>query len=102
MTDTLDKLNSTYDRHKDQCSGSFHNALWQLMINESCKGAFHYLESDAQVVVALPDGGYVPALFDIQSEAVRDEIISDLNINVFGLDDKQARQVIAASFHGHT
>lgn len=91
-------LNKIYEAHKDNCPGSFHSALWQIMMNKSCSGAFTYITTEQQVAVAQENGGYIPALFDIPDKEKRKSILADLNRKVFGLTSEGADRIIATSF----
>lgn len=98
--DTVEKLNVIYSKHAENCDGSFHNALWQIMINESCEGAFSYSHTSKQVIIALPEGGYIPALFDIPNKEKRQLIIDDLNREIFDLNAMQAMRIECDSMKG--
>jgi len=81
--DTVDKLNEIFEAHKDECKGSFHNALWQIMINDSLGGeeaAFIQDVLTKQVAIAFGSGGYIPACFEAP-----DSTLDQLNEKVFGL-----------------
>lgn len=97
MSDTLDKLNDIYEKHQPNCSGPLHGTLWQIMMNNSCTGAFTYIYSGSIVGIALESGGYIPANFDIIDKSRIDEIIDDLNMTVFDLNPEQAIEIIAKS-----
>ena len=92
----LDKLNTIYEAHKDHVNGSFHNCLWQVMINDSLQGsdAAFVLGMD-QVIIALGDGGYIPAMFGITIHP--DAVLADLNEQVFGLVGDAPDQVMYRS-----
>jgi len=92
----IDKLNAIYEAHKANCDGSFHNCLWQIMINDSLNGddaAFIRLPTREDICIALGDGGYIPACFNTPS----DSVLADLNQSVFGLMPNAVDNVICRS-----
>ena len=89
----IDKLNEIYNEHKDECEGSFHNALWQIMINDSLEGEeAAFIQGLGQVAIALGTGGYIPALFETS-----DSVLDQLNEKVFGLTPEGVWQTTARS-----
>lgn len=97
----LTTLNELFDQFKEHTAGMYHNALWQIIINESCTGAFLYVHTAQQVGVAQRDGGYIPCGFDIPDASKRDEIIDELNLKIFGLTRKGALDVECESFRNN-
>jgi hypothetical protein len=99
--DTIDRLNEIFEKHEAVTSGSFHNCLWQIMINHSLgneEAAFERLQCDDQVIIAFGSGGYIPACFDIEP-GVCDEVLDDLNEQVFGLTHEGALRVVFKSMN---
>ena len=94
-----DKLNDLYESHKSSLPGRFHNALWQIMVNETITGAFYAL-ADGELVVALYEGGYVDCYCAFEAGVDRKAIVDDLNREVFGLDRAEALEVVAISMRG--
>lgn len=98
----MDKLNKLYETHKDQLNGSFHNCLWQVMINESlgegvidAQAAFMepVANSGDCVVIAFRSGGFISTMFAFNENldnTARQSIINDLNSTVFGLTEEGA------------
>ena len=67
MTIKTEKLNSIYEAYNHlfiNSHPSFHNLLWQIIINEAPheKAAFAviYSEGQLEIVIALDNGGYIP------------------------------------------
>jgi hypothetical protein len=84
MNNPIDRLNEIFEKHKDSCDGSFHNCLWQIMVNDSLEGqeaCFVQQATEQTVSIALGSGGFITSMFATTDEAV----IDDLNIEVFGL-----------------
>ena len=103
MSATTDKLNRIYENYHDYVDG-LHNLLWQVMVNEACKGktvAFLGLPSDPhQIVIADADGGYIETPCRIDEREDREsvqEIIEALNRNVFDIDNLQAAAIVGRS-----
>lgn len=99
MSDQTEKLNKVYEQHKYDCKGMLHNALWQIMVNESLKrtpAAFVLFEPDRDVAIALDDGGYIPANFSIVAKDP-ELILKSLNEQVFGLSPDDANKIISMS-----
>ena len=109
MTDTVDKLNAIYNKHAAKSGGTieglFHNALWQVMINNSLKGApaaFTCIDSPYQghIIIALDEGGYITSCCGFVAnltEEDREEVLADLNKEVFGLLRDAADNIILRS-----
>lgn len=92
----IDKLNDIFDKHKNQCDGMFHNCLWQIMVNNSLgnsEAAFIRLATRDDICIALGEGGFIPAMFGTESDAV----LTDLNEQVFGLLPDGVDNVICRS-----
>ena len=95
MTATTDRLNDIYSAHKDNCEGSFHNFLWQVMINQSlgdADAALFRRFAEPGIAIALGDGGYIPANFDAPND-----VIAALNRDIFGLTPEEADRVLMRS-----
>lgn len=91
---TLETLNTLYESHKEKITGMYHNLLWQVMINQSCEGAFTRLWN-GEIGIAQEDGGYIPTGCHLDEK--NEQIIDDLNLKVFGLAPNGAWNVIAKS-----
>lgn len=103
MDSVTDKLNTIFKKHKDDMEGGFHNMLWQIMVNESCEGAF-IVQYDGMIVVAQECGGYVPCHVKVKNGAAHEAghdnaegIVDDLNAEVFGLLPEGAFRIVAKS-----
>jgi hypothetical protein len=102
----LDKLRTAYEMHKDFFEGAFHSALWEILANNVFAGKVatfcnNYREEGNQLGVAVAnEAGYTPtpAYFKpgIPQNKV-DEILAQLNAQVFGLDEKAALHVLVSS-----
>ena len=65
MRDNLKILDDVYTTFKDKFECSFHNLLWQLLINENFKGIEavlvpNYDNCGLSLVIAQATGGYTP------------------------------------------
>lgn len=101
-----DTVNDLYNMYGKEVSGMFHNMLWQILINESCSGAFTNISAATPphtVGVALCEGGYVPTGVSIEhlNKDRQAEILDDLNERVFGLTPEGAEKVVIESFKQH-
>lgn len=105
----IDKLNFLYDKYKDKMVGSFHNTLWQILINDCRKdiqSAFVYVFVPSKIgsthvgIADLNVKGYTPATFDFNtsvSEEERHLILEELNREVFGITKERADQIYFSS-----
>lgn len=96
----MEKLNELYEKHKGSISGQFHNCLWQVMVNNSLQNAdAAFLQQCSQecVSIALGEGGYITTMFKIEDKDREDEIIDDLNEQVFGVTHEGAWNVVVRS-----
>lgn len=95
-----DKLNKLYDAHNAAFGGGysgFHNALWKIMIDGCCTGAF-FAMGDGELVVAQRDGGHIPCNCAFVVDGVaRAAVVDDLNEQVFGLRRDDALELVALS-----
>ena len=107
--DATDKLNELYERYQSVVEGSFHNVLWQTMINKTLdpiNSAFtpkrypetfeETLEEGKEVIIAQAVGGYIPANIAYTGDAF-DEFLTDLNREVFGHTEDDAFNIECAS-----
>ncbi len=102
--DSLKKLNSLYERFKNDFEGSFHNVLWQIMINENRKGdegncAFTPAIKNGETLLGIADRGMsgycsTGAGFKTHNHNKAQEICDVLNKEVFGVDSKQAAEIV--------
>lgn len=93
-----DKLNVIYNDTKNLTSGMYHNLLWQVMVNRSTegRGAFTHLH-DGQLVIAYPDGGYIPTGVQLIGKDQRQSLCDRLNADIFGLLPDGAFAIVAQS-----
>lgn len=102
--DSYEKLNNLYSQHQGKFDGQFHNALWQVMINDSLDGlhaCWAILLTDGSLILARADGGYIPASCRFRadvSETDRQATINDLNDQVFGLTPEGADRIEMQSY----
>lgn len=99
MSESVNKVNEIFDHCKEDCSGSFHNFLWQILVNDSMQGseaALVRMPGHDGLTIAIGNGGYVPASFDCSS----DETIEHINREIFGLTPEGAQMVVCRSMFG--
>jgi hypothetical protein len=104
-----EKFNKIYKSYNDlfvPSMPSFHNLLWQIIVNETLKNktvAFYvdYTDRGAQFVIACNDGGYIPTgVFfteKIGYNAAAD-YCSDISQQVFDLSKKEIKSIVTNSF----
>jgi hypothetical protein len=104
-----DKLKKIYEQYKhlfQPLITSFHNLLWQVMINESMKGkgpvAFTAIVADrgCEMVIASADGGYYPTgvkfVEEIEYNKASDHA-EEISSHVFGHSKKENWKIVARS-----
>lgn len=108
MTD-IEKVHFLCDKYEDKTEGMFQNTLWQLLVNEVRRGvqsAFVYIyvpskKNGVNVGIADMDvSGYTPCTFSIKKdvpEKEREDMLEELNREVFGITDEQAWKITASS-----
>ncbi len=99
-------LNKLFDKYKDRFDGSFHNVLWQIMINgkrkdtESCFVS-NYTNRGLDLGIAdKNESGYTFAGCCFKYNVTYDEaelILADLNKEVFELTEDQAFKISLSS-----
>ncbi len=104
-----DLANKLFDKYKDSTEGLFLNSLWQILVNgcrANVQSAFVYVYVPAVkggVNVGIADlnvSGYTPATFSFKAdvpEKIREDIIDDLNSEVFGITPKRAFEIELSS-----
>lgn len=104
--ETTEKLDSIYEKFKNHFpQSSFHDVLWQLLINEVRKGkqsAFTAVIKDGYTLLAIADKnekGYTPtnAIFSSDNYDECEDVCDELNKEVFGLTDKEASNIVLSS-----
>lgn len=109
---TTEKLNYLYDKYNVLTEGFFHNFLWQLMINGAENGyvrgqhavTYVYLPRKGQWNMGITHRGkkgYTPACFGVKpgvSEEDRDNMIDELNAEIFGITRDLADEIVFSSF----
>lgn len=107
---TTKKLNSIYEEYKDYFVKdpfvSFHDILWQIMINEihkdNVKCFYGTIDSDGQNVLALVienKDGYIPVAFfkgEINLVSV-ENLANELSEKVFGLNKDECMKIVNSS-----
>jgi hypothetical protein len=110
---TIDALNEVYDRYKDnfrsnQCP-SFHNLLWQIIVNEStgCRLVVFtpvYHNNMLQVsITTLNETGHRPTNVEFAAGTTYDKAVDvcyALNRLIFGITDLLADRIVAISMAG--
>lgn len=100
------KVSRIYDKFKEKFLGNFHNALWQIIINERFKGknvAFVQNFNNSGIELGIADKmhrGYTPTatMFDIDVKYDEAEtIIDELNQDVFNLSPIEANEITLMS-----
>lgn len=110
MKNALEKLNYLYDKYKHLTEGSFHNSLWQILINGKGNGweqgthAFNHILGPVKTwnvgISTKGQCGYSPATFGIKkgvSEDAIDEFIDELNSEIFGITKEHAEMIVLRS-----
>jgi hypothetical protein len=100
MTDQIEKLTTVYDQLNSRVAGSLHNTLWQIMVNNSLDGAeaaFADVPGQDCIAIALGEGGFIPANFEIVDPHEADNVLERLNREVFGLTPEGAESVLIKS-----
>ena len=99
----VEKVGTIFDKYQDKFIGSFHNLLWQILVNE-CRdlkkkdSCFSYDLAMTQIGIADRNtSGYTPTSTTFKDEvppAKRKEIIDDLNRLVFGLEPEDSMLIV--------
>lgn len=98
-----EKLNAIYEKHKENFPNSFfHNLLWKLMIDKTREGmqsALTPIVKSGYTEIGIADygkRGYTPTsvVFATSNYYDAEKICNDLNKEIFGLDEKQANDII--------
>jgi len=103
MPDQIEKLTTVYNQLESRVAGSLHNTLWQIMINDSLKGAqaaFADVPGQNCIAIALGEGGYIPANFEVGDPQEVDNVLERLNREVFGLTPEGAEMILCKSMWG--
>lgn len=105
MENATDKVGRIYDKHKNKIEGSFHDVLWQILVNgvrkANLESAFtHLYPSNNGCEVGIADKGrkgYTPTSIFFKADVPVKErvaIVDDLNREVFGLEPDQALMIV--------
>ena len=103
---STDKTNRLFDKYKDKFEGAFHNLLWKLLVDETRLGkmsAFTTNYTGNGLTVGIADHGsmgYTPTGVYFKEEVTHDqaeEVIDDLNDEVFGLSDRTAAEIVLST-----
>jgi hypothetical protein len=101
-------LSKLYEKYKDcflNTMPSFHNLLWQIMINDVHSGkriCFYAAHKEGENILGLVtynESGYYPAV-TFKEELTHEQIVAvaeDLNESVFSLSKEQAIDIISSS-----
>ncbi len=101
-------LNELYDKYKDDfeknCSPSFHNLLWQIIVNEVMANKTIcftpvYTKTGLQIGIAhANEGGYqaTNVHFTCDYEKASD-ILEDMNLVLFGMNEKAQTVLIGTT-----
>jgi hypothetical protein len=101
-------LNKLYDKYNDCFANtmpSFHNLLWQLMINGVHKGkrmCFYAALTGGENTLGLVtfnEAGYYPAVFfkETVNFPEMEAIVNNLNQQVFDVDEKEYMRIVSSS-----
>jgi hypothetical protein len=102
----IEKVNKIYAAFKFETTGSFHTFLWRILVDKVRDGricALTYLEAGPnQIGLADKDmGGYTPVPFSFL-ESVNTErrkaVINQLNRELFGIDAREAVEIVISTF----
>lgn len=106
MQDT-EKVALLYNKYVDKLNGiSFHNLLWQLLINKNRsneKSALTVVYTDNGQEIVIADKhkqGYTPASVVFEDGIRRDQankICQHLNKVIFGLEPKEASEIVLST-----
>jgi len=104
-----ERLHVIYEQYKDNFKNtlpaSFHNALWQVMVNEIHKGklkCFYATNIDTEYCLALVvanEGGFIPLCYfneDLSMEQC-ESLAYQIGSDVFDVDEKTADQIVGSS-----
>lgn len=105
MKTRLEQLNYLYDKYNTITDGTFHNTLWQLMINQrftNSKAFVHIIgtgKDGCNVGIAVAnEPGYSSAQFSIKgTKGMIEAMIDELNMDVFGVMPEQASNIVVSS-----
>ena len=105
---SLDKINFLFDRFEQNTEGSFHNSLWQIIINQpnrkNAAWVFIPVPGPGKVNVGIVDegqSGYTPATFSVKGSLTEDEIyemFAVLNEVTFGITQQRAEEIELQSY----
>lgn len=111
--DRLARLNVVYDKYKDDFEGSFHNMLWQVMVNgvrDETRSAFVVADAENMVrngkpVAAWEFGiadagrkGYTPgSCWYVGDYDKASRVAEELNKEVFGLEPEEGWMIAAST-----
>lgn len=102
---TTEKVDNIYNEFVQHFDGSFHNTLWQIIVNNSLENMSAAFISDPvqkRVVIAFEEGGYIPANVVFKNQTLerneRDEILGRLNELVFGITPARAMEIELKSY----
>jgi hypothetical protein len=109
MKTNVERVNEAYDEYNDNferspITGSFHNALWQLLINEVHKGHVFCFwvvvgSEGNQLVVAFGTGGYQETGIYFKSSNFNEccSVVEGINQSAFNLDVDDTNYIVANS-----
>lgn len=97
-----DRLNTTYDLHKDSFDGLFHSTLWEIIIKKSmrdlqCCFTTYCNEKGIQLAIVIAgQKGIIPCPCYFKTHAYKDAAIlaDELNEEVFGLTSDKAYEIL--------
>lgn len=106
MTHT-EKIHQAYDTYKEKFSGSLHNVLWQVLVNDcieskvACFTSNYDGKGGAVLGIATANEyGYIPTAVYFKTGTPYNEIraiLKELNKIVFDLDDDACSRIVASS-----
>lgn len=111
MKTPIQKLNYLFDKYNHLTEGSFHNSLWQILINGRENGwdsgktfAFTHILGPVRTwnvgIVTKGQVGYTPATFGIKADAPEEEVrgfINEMNSVIFGITEEHADLIVMRS-----
>lgn len=101
----VNKVDRLATKFKQQTVGLFHNALWQILVNNCTpndgKSCLTYLQVGNEVgLVRANEKGYIPCNFGFKDEIPvkeREQIVNNLNEEIFDLEDKESCLIVLTS-----
>lgn len=106
-TDTLGTVNDLYAKYGELFSDdSFHNLLWQILVNNRFSGqevALTYIADENTIGITVKNqGGYIPTGIHFKQPIYEKcvEYINQLNFDIFRLNPVEASLIVLSSLRG--